>query len=130
VALLYLDLDGFKPINDTLGHGRGDEVLQDVAQKLLACVREVDTVARLGGDEFSVILNGTSEELVAITAERLIDAISMRLNASLYLSVSIGIALYPNDALNPLKLLQYADEAMYKAKQQGKHSYCWHNNSQ
>jgi len=93
-------------------------------------VREVDTVARLGGDEFSVILNGTSEELVAITAERLITAISMRLNDVLHLSVSIGIALYPNDALNPLKLLQYADEAMYNAKQRGKQSYCWHKNKQ
>jgi len=130
VALLYLDLDGFKPINDTLGHGQGDEVLQEVAHKLLDCVREVDTVARLGGDEFSVILNGTSEELVAITAERLITAISMRLNDVLHLSVSIGIALYPNDALNPLKLLQYADEAMYNAKQRGKQSYCWHKNKQ
>jgi len=127
VALLYLDLDGFKPINDTLGHGRGDVILQEVAVKLKNCVREVDTVSRLGGDEFAIILNGTSEEQISSTAERIIQSISLQLEDSLYLSVSIGISLFPTDALNPLKLLQYADEAMYKAKHQGKQSFYWHN---
>ena len=127
VALLYLDLDGFKPINDTLGHGKGDKVLQQVAEKLKYCVRNVDTVARLGGDEFTIILNGTSEEQVTKTAARIIKSITMRFENSLILSISIGISLFPNDAINPQKLLQYADKAMYKAKQNGKQSYCWHN---
>lgn len=127
VALLYLDLDGFKPINDTLGHGKGDEVLQQVSIKLKNCIREVDTVARLGGDEFAIILNGTSEPQINSTAERIIETITMQVGKSLQLSVSIGIALFPKDSHNPLKLLQYADEAMYKAKRQGKQSYHWHN---
>lgn len=126
VALFYLDLDGFKPINDTLGHGKGDEILQQVAIKLKSHIREVDTVARIGGDEFAIILNGTSEKQISSTAKRIIQSISIHVENSLYLSVSIGIALFPKDATNPLKLLQYADEAMYKAKQQGKQSYCWH----
>jgi len=127
VALLYLDLDGFKPINDTFGHGKGDEVLQQVAVKLKQYIREVDTVARIGGDEFSIILNGTSEEQISSTAKRIIQSISIQIEGSLQLSVSIGISLFPKDATNPLKLLQYADEAMYKAKHQGKQSYYWHN---
>ncbi|MFW5444418.1 MAG: diguanylate cyclase domain-containing protein [Methylococcaceae bacterium] len=127
IAILYLDLDSFKPINDTLGHGKGDEVLQTVASKLTQCVREIDTVARLGGDEFAIILNGTSKERVAETANRIVSALNIRIDNSLSLSVSIGIAFFPNDEINPLKLLQYADKAMYKAKLQGKHSFCWHN---
>lgn len=127
IALLYLDLDGFKPINDTLGHGKGDEVLQQVAVKLQQCIRNVDTVARLGGDEFAIILNGTSDGMVTETASRLIHSLTMRFESSLQLSVSIGIAVFPNDSINPHKLLQYADKAMYKAKQMGKQSYCWHN---
>ncbi len=127
VALLYLDLDGFKPINDTLGHGRGDEILQQVAVKLTHCIREVDTVARLGGDEFSIILNGTSEQQINATAKRIIQSISIQIENSLQLSVSIGISLFPKDSINPLKLLQYADEAMYKVKHHGKKSYHWHN---
>jgi len=127
IALLYLDLDGFKPINDTFGHGKGDEVLQQVAVKLKHHIREVDTVARIGGDEFAIILNGTSEEQISSTAKRIIQSISIQIEGSLQLSVSIGISLFPKDATNPLKLLQYADEAMYKAKHQGKQSYYWHN---
>ncbi|BCG62389.1 MAG: hypothetical protein methR_P0030 [Methyloprofundus sp.] len=129
VVLMYLDLDGFKPINDTLGHGKGDEVLQLVAKKLLNCVREVDTVARLGGDEFVIILNGTSNEQVSVTAERLVNTLTLSIDDKLPLSVSIGISVFPNDTINPIKLLQYADEAMYQAKQQGKHAYCWHGES-
>lgn len=130
VALLYLDLDGFKLINDNLGHGKGDKVLQEVADKLKQCVREVDTVARLGGDEFVIILNGTSEQHIRATAERLIKSTSIQLEESLHLSVSIGISLFPKDSIKPLQLLQYADEAMYKAKRQGKQSYCWHHSAE
>ncbi len=129
VALLYLDLDGFKQINDSLGHGQGDNVLIEVAGRLMNCVREVDTVARLGGDEFVVILNGTSKELIAETAQRILDSLTMTVqeeNIELPVSASIGIAIYPEDNTNPLMLLKFADEAMYRAKYKGKRQFCWH----
>ena len=127
VAILYCDLDGFKAINDTLGHGKGDTVLQQVANILNSCVREIDTVARVGGDEFVIILNGTSEADISETADRLINAINTHFRESLKLTISFGIALFPQDSECSKKLLQYADQAMYKAKERGKNSYCWHN---
>lgn len=129
VALLYLDLDGFKQINDSLGHGQGDNVLIEVSGRLMNCIREVDTVARLGGDEFVVILNGTSKELVSETAQRILDSLTMTVkenNIELQVSASIGIAIYPEDNTNPLMLLKFADEAMYRAKYKGKRQFCWH----
>jgi len=131
LALLYLDLDGFKQINDGLGHGQGDNVLIDVAQRLRLCVREVDTVARLGGDEFVVILNSTSTEMIAVTAQRIIDSLTLTVKENeieLEVSASIGIAIYPDDSISPRALLQYADEAMYRAKYKGKRQFCWHEN--
>lgn len=129
VALLFLDLDGFKQINDRFGHGEGDKVLLEVAQRLKHCVRQVDSVARLGGDEFVVILNGTSKEMIAVTAKRIIDFLTISVedqHNDLQVSASIGISLYPQDGKNPLQLLKYADEAMYKAKSKGKRQFCWH----
>jgi len=129
IALLFLDLDGFKQINDHFGHGEGDKVLQEVAIRLKRCVREVDTVARLGGDEFVVILNGTSKDMICLTAQRIIDFLTLSVKdgqIELQVSASIGIALYPQDNKNPLVLLKYADEAMYKAKSKGKRQFCWH----
>ena len=129
VALLFLDLDGFKQINDHFGHGEGDKVLQEVALRLKRCVREVDTVSRLGGDEFVVILNGTSKDMICLTAQRIIDFLTLTVKdgqAELQVSASIGIALYPQDSQNPSVLLKYADEAMYKAKAKGKRQFCWH----
>lgn len=131
VALLYLDLDGFKQVNDRLGHGQGDRLLIKVAQCLACCVREVDTAARLGGDEFVVILNGTSREMIAVTAQRIVDMLTLTIRENsieLQVSASIGIALYPEDSTNPLTLLKYADAAMYKAKDNGKRQFCWHGN--
>jgi diguanylate cyclase (GGDEF)-like protein/PAS domain S-box-containing protein len=131
VALLYLDLDGFKQINDNLGHGQGDNVLIEVAKRLTSCIREVDTAARLGGDEFVVILNGTSKEMVSDTAQRIIDSLTMKVTEKgieRQISASIGIAIYPVDSINPNTLLKYADEAMYKAKYKGKRQFCWHGN--
>lgn len=131
VALLYLDLDGFKQINDDLGHGQGDDVLIEVAQRLTCCVREVDTAARLGGDEFVVILNGTSKEMISDTAQRIIDSLTLTVkqeDIERQVSASIGIAIYPKDSTNPHTLLKYADEAMYKAKYKGKRQFCWHGN--
>ena len=129
IALLFLDLDGFKQVNDHFGHGEGDKVLLEVAQRLRRCVRQVDTVARLGGDEFVVILNGTSKELIAVTAQRIIDFLTLNVKdqaVELQVSASIGIAMYPQDSCSPLILLKYADKAMYKAKAKGKRQFCWH----
>lgn len=129
VAVLFLDLDGFKQINDHFGHGKGDDVLQEVAERLQKCVRQVDTVSRLGGDEFVVILNGTSKDMIAVTALRIIDFLTLNVKdqtTELQVSASIGISIYPQDSSSPMVLLQYADEAMYKAKEQGKSQFCWH----
>ena len=129
VGLMFLDLDGFKQINDRFGHGEGDKVLLEVAQRLRHCVRQVDSVARLGGDEFVIILNGTSTEMIAVTAKRIIDFLTISVKDKtneLLVSASIGISLYPQDSKNPLVLLKYADEAMYKAKSKGKRQFCWH----
>ena len=129
VGLMFLDLDGFKQINDRFGHGEGDKVLLEVAQRLRHCVRQVDSVARLGGDEFVVILNGTSTEMIDVTAKRIIDFLTITVKdqtSALQVSASIGISLYPQDSKNPLVLLKYADEAMYKAKSKGKRQFCWH----
>lgn len=130
VALLYLDLDGFKQVNDSFGHGQGDNVLIEVSQRLKRCLREVDTVARLGGDEFVIILNRTSKTMVADTAQRIIDTLALDIHENdrtLRVTASIGIAIYPDHGLNPKTLLKLADAAMYKAKLKGKHQYCWHN---
>lgn len=129
VAVLFLDLDGFKQINDHFGHGKGDDVLQEVAERLQKCVRQVDTVGRLGGDEFVVILNGTSKDMIAVTALRIIDFLTLIVKdqtTELQVSASIGISVYPQDSNSPIVLLKYADEAMYKAKEQGKSQFCWH----
>jgi len=125
LALLYLDLDKFKPINDTFGHEAGDEVLKTVAERLRQCVRESDTIARLGGDEFVVILPKITERGNAvIVAEKLIDGLSASFclsgsNQTVHLGVSIGIAVFPDDANTAELLLREADAAMYDAKQTG-----------
>jgi len=131
VALLYLDLDGFKQVNDRLGHSEGDNVLIEVASRLSGGVREVDTAARLGGDEFVIILNGTSKETIAVTAQRIIDLVTFTVTQKgieLGVSASIGIAIYPDDTMNAMTLLKYADAAMYSAKLKGKSQFCWHIN--
>ena len=129
VALLYIDLDGFKQVNDCLGHSEGDKVLVEAAYRLSSCVREVDTTARFGGDEFVIILNGTSKEMIADTAQRIIDSVSFKVKEKgieLQVSASVGIAIYPDDTTDAMTLLKYADAAMYSAKFKGKSQYCWH----
>jgi diguanylate cyclase (GGDEF)-like protein len=123
----YLDLDGFKQINDTLGHDAGDQVLVEVARRMTDTIRGGDTVARLGGDEFVVVLLGLEkgEECVA-TLERLLAAIAEPMTVkdhTLSLSTSIGVSLYPLDDENPDTLLRHADQAMYLAKQAGKNRF-------
>lgn len=123
LAVLFMDLDGFKEVNDSLGHEAGDVLLSEVAGRLTDSVREVDTVARLGGDEFTVILTGAEQrEDVELVARKIEDAIAMPFRIAeqpVHVSVSIGKAFYPQDASSPVALLQAADRAMYEAKKAG-----------
>jgi diguanylate cyclase len=120
LAVLFLDVDRFKHINDSLGHGIGDRLLQSVAERLLACVRASDTVSRQGGDEFVILLSEiTRAEDAAISASRILLALSAPHHIDqheLYLTVSIGIAICPEDGIEPEALLKNADFAMYDAK--------------
>jgi len=123
VALLYLDLDKFKPVNDTLGHTVGDELLQGVAARIRRQVRESDTVARVGGDEFTVILSDIAKREDAVTvAKKIIAALATPFQLgsqkqSVNIGTSIGIAIYPADARDADALVKAADTAMYSAKQ-------------
>jgi diguanylate cyclase (GGDEF)-like protein len=123
VAILFIDLDRFKNINDSLGHPVGDKVITEVASRLAAVLREGDTVARLGGDEFAVVLSGIeNHESVALIAEKLLQGIEPAIAAGgheLFISGSIGIAVYPGDGESQDELLKNADTAMYRAKQEG-----------
>ncbi len=127
IALLFLDLDGFKGINDALGHHYGDLLLVKVAERLNLSVRESDTLARLGGDEFTLILNDAREcEDVAVVAEKIIESINAPFDLqghTVQIGVSIGIARYPKDADTQATLIVVADRAMYAAKNAGKNTY-------
>jgi diguanylate cyclase (GGDEF)-like protein/PAS domain S-box-containing protein len=126
-ALLFLDLDGFKEVNDRHGHQIGDEVLREVARRLVSCVRNSDTVARLGGDEFIIVLNDlTHWEEPGIVAKKLLESFSRPFNSGeivCRVGVSIGISIYPDDAAEVGDLISCADAAMYEAKEGGKNSY-------
>jgi diguanylate cyclase (GGDEF)-like protein len=129
LALLFLDLDRFKYINDSLGHTVGDEVLRNVAKRLVACVREEDALARLGGDEFALLLTrATDREQVASKAQRLLQSLDQPqyvAGRELHVGASIGIALFPDDAREPDVLLRNADVAMYQAKFRGGNGYAF-----
>ena len=129
MALLYIDLDRFKEINDTLGHSMGDVLLVDAARRISACVRDTDTVARLGGDEFIIVLTELGEigRLDALT-QKILDALAkpFRLGSELaYVSASIGITLYPNDAIDLEGLVKNADQAMFAAKNAGRNRFSY-----
>jgi len=127
-AILYLDLDGFKAINDTYGHGYGDEILKLVAERLVNASRKEDTVARIGGDEFVIVLGNLAGKGDAHEpAAKLIEVISEPYfinDLTLQLSTSIGISIYPDDATTVDALLSAADAALYEAKRAGKNRYC------
>ncbi|WP_051229269.1 bifunctional diguanylate cyclase/phosphodiesterase [Paludibacterium yongneupense] len=126
-ALLYLDLDRFKRVNDTLGHTAGDALLRELAQRLRKCLREGDTVSRLGGDEFVIILPGLLRAYQAAkVAEHVIRAVALPFeirSAEPSVTASVGIALFPNDGQDSQTLLRNADLAMYKAKEAGRNGY-------
>jgi len=127
LALLFLDLDGFKAINDTRGHAAGDALLVGAANHLKNALREGDTVARLGGDEFTVLLPGIATQSVAVSVvEKILEALERPVHYEgelLRVSASIGVALYPRDASSAADLLQRADDAMYQAKSSGGHRW-------
>ncbi len=129
MALLFIDLDNFKSINDSLGHDVGDQVLQIEAQRLSRCMRQSDIVARMGGDEFIVFTEPMKDESrAAFLAQKIIEELSKPLEidgVQLQLTSSIGIAMYPTDGMDRVTLMKKADTAMYEAKDNGKDAFCY-----
>jgi diguanylate cyclase (GGDEF)-like protein/PAS domain S-box-containing protein len=129
LALMFIDLDGFKQVNDLMGHEAGDELLRQGAARIGQCVRDTDTVARLGGDEFTVILTEIRHmPHVHILAQHILDELAREFTITgrnVLVSASVGIALYPHDAAGAAELLRHADQAMYSAKQTGRNRYCF-----
>jgi diguanylate cyclase (GGDEF)-like protein len=127
MAVMYLDLDGFKQINDTLGHGAGDALLKMVAERLVATVREEDTVARLGGDEFVLALwHVSGAEYAATAALRAIEAVSRPYDiegTTVSITISAGVSIYPDHGEDAETLMKSADLALYEAKSHGKNNY-------
>jgi diguanylate cyclase (GGDEF)-like protein/PAS domain S-box-containing protein len=127
LALLFLDLDGFKHINDSLGHPTGDKLLQSIAKRLVGCVRVSDTVSRQGGDEFVVLLSEVREpEDAAMAARRMLLAVAEAHpidRHDLHVTTSIGVSVYPDDGLDAETLIKNADTAMYQAKENGRQTY-------
>ncbi|MBF0251746.1 MAG: EAL domain-containing protein [Alphaproteobacteria bacterium] len=127
LGLLFIDLDGFKLVNDTLGHDTGDLLLQEAALRLGTCVRHGDTVARLGGDEFTIIMpNMDTPQNAPTVAQRVLDSLSKPFTLKgheAFVSGSIGITIFPDDATNAQDLLRNADASMYRAKEKGKSNY-------
>ncbi|WP_165495691.1 EAL domain-containing protein [Marinobacter halodurans] len=129
VVLLYMDLDMFKTVNDTLGHPVGDQLLVAVAERLQACLRDTDHVARVGGDEFAVLLtdNPTNDEAIRVSG-RIIEKIALPFDINgheIVIGISVGIAISPRDGTDPDRLMKCADMAMYRAKGEGRNRYCF-----
>lgn len=131
VALLFIDLDRFKQVNDTMGHLAGDMLLQQVAERLSSCIRQGDTVARLSGDEFTIILEDVQDPrdaaVVGHKVLRLLQEPVALTGGEAHISSSIGVSLYPTDAGDPQTLLKLADAAMYRAKHLGRNSCQFHS---
>jgi diguanylate cyclase (GGDEF)-like protein len=133
-AVLFLDLDGFKQVNDTLGHLAGDELLKAVSERMKKCIRKTDTLARLGGDEFTILLSPIKQRKDAtVAADKLLQSLQPLFEynrKSISITVSIGIAIFPSDSANADNLLKAADEAMYAAKSLGKNTFCFYGGRQ
>jgi diguanylate cyclase (GGDEF)-like protein/PAS domain S-box-containing protein len=127
VAVLFLDLDGFKHINDSLGHPTGDKLLQSIAKRLVNCVRSTDTISRQGGDEFVVLLNEVEQwEDAADLAKKLLEAVAQAHSIDqrdLFVTTSIGVSIFPDDGQDAEILIKNADAAMYQAKENGRQRY-------
>ncbi|MDH5445296.1 MAG: diguanylate cyclase [Gammaproteobacteria bacterium] len=127
VAVLFLDLDGFKEVNDSMGHNAGDQVIREVASRLSAAMRESDTIARFGGDEFTILISEIDERKgIETAAQKIIDAVAMPIhieNQDARVTTSIGISLYPQDGDDIETLIRQADMAMYEAKGAGKNKF-------
>ncbi|MFN7096011.1 MAG: diguanylate cyclase domain-containing protein, partial [Gammaproteobacteria bacterium] len=127
LALIYIDLDKFKVVNDSFGHGVGDQVLVIVTEKIRKHIRETDLIARIGGDEFTVILEQLNEyENAAMVARRICDALAIPFkinNSIISISCSIGISFYPYDGVDAKMLVKAADEAMYYVKTHGGNNF-------
>ncbi|MFT4416763.1 diguanylate cyclase domain-containing protein [Fredinandcohnia humi] len=129
-AVLFIDLDGFKQVNDTYGHDVGDLLLQHVSIRLMNCLQDKDTLSRFGGDEFNILLEDTTFNHTKMVAEKIVAALQNDFqfdNITTNVTPSIGIAFYPTDGETPELLLKYADEAMFEAKRQGKNNYCFYH---
>jgi diguanylate cyclase (GGDEF)-like protein len=126
-ALLFLDLDGFKQVNDTLGHNAGDSLLVDIAQRFKGCIRDSDLIARIGGDEFVIHLaTDCNDHDAVLIAKKVLNSMAVPFqldDATATVGASIGISMYPADGDEVAELLQKADSAMYAAKLAGKNSY-------
>lgn len=133
IAVIFLDLDGFKNINDSLGHSYGDQVLQQFAKRLVNCVRAGDTVARWGGDEFTILLPQVRDEEDTIKlAQRILEVLKQPFQIKehqLYIKISLGIAIYPRDGHDAETLLKNADAALYRAKEKGRNRYQFYSST-
>ncbi len=129
MAMLLIDLDGFKQVNDTFGHDQGDVLLQKVAERLKQAVRDKDALCRIGGDEFGVVLHSVNNEATAShVAERILYGLTRKPyelgQTALSIGASIGIAIYPEDGKGEIELFKHADQALYRAKNSGKGRWC------
>lgn len=131
VGVLFIDLDRFKYVNDTLGHQEGDALLQKVAERLQACVRQADTVARLGGDEFTVLLEEIDRpDMLAVIAEKILHTLNTAIDLNghqVVVGCSIGLSVYPDDGASADQLLKHADTAMYYAKENGRNTFAFYS---
>jgi len=122
IAVMMIDVDHFKAVNDTYGHQVGDEILKEVSKRLVNCLREYDTVARISGDEFVAMISCGDRDVKGVV-ERVSKKFKKKFSRKMNVTVSIGVALYPRDGLGLNDVLEKADEAMYESKKRGRNCY-------
>lgn len=125
-TLMFIDLDDFKKVNDTMGHEAGDVLLKEVVNRLQDCIRDEDLISRIGGDEFIVVFEETNKAIIEEIAERIIERVALPYfihEQEAKISLSIGVSMYPDDGIDKETLIDHADKAMYYAKNNGKNNY-------